>query len=157
MQDATRVEQPHSEFAGFDERARNTMYAARDEALALNHGHVGTEHVLVGLLRDSDCVARRALGDLGVDASALAERARTIVPPGRAPTTRDPALSPRAKKALMLAVDEARLLKAQTVGTEHLLAGLLAAGDGVAYTTLSDAGVTLAAARAAIQRHHPTG
>jgi ATP-dependent Clp protease ATP-binding subunit ClpC len=153
MQGATQVER-HSEWAGFDERARNTMYAARDEARAQKHGHVGTEHVLAGLLRDPDCVARRALGDLGVDVGALCERARTIVPPGRAPIAGDPTLSPRAKKALTLAVDEARRLKDKNVGTEHLLVGLLAAGDGMAYTVITAAGVTLDAARAAIQRHH---
>jgi ATP-dependent Clp protease ATP-binding subunit ClpC len=157
MQDATRVEQPKPEWAGFDERARNTMYAARDEALVQKHGHVGTEHVLVGLLRDPDCVARRALGDLGVDVSTLEERARTMVPPGDTLIAADPALSPRAKKALTLAVDEDRRLKAKNIGTEHLLVGLLAAGDGMAYAALTEAGVTLAAVRAAIQRHRATG
>jgi ATP-dependent Clp protease ATP-binding subunit ClpC len=157
MQDATRVQQPHAEWAGFDERARNTMYAARDEARAQNRGLVGTEHILLGLLLDPDCVARRALGDLGVDAGALAERARTIVPPGSAPVAGDPALSPRAKNALTLAVDEARRLEAKTIGTGHLLIGLLAAGDGMACAALTAAGATLDAARAAIQRHRTPG
>jgi ATP-dependent Clp protease ATP-binding subunit ClpC len=156
MQEATQVER-HAEWAGFDARARNTMYAARDEARARNQRHVGTQHVLFGLLLDPDCAANRALGDLGVDVGALAERARTIVPPGRAPIAGAPTLSPRAKKALMLAVDEARRLKGKNIGTEHLLVGLLASGDGMANTVLAAAGVTLDAARGAIQRHHTTG
>ncbi|MDP9238173.1 MAG: hypothetical protein M3P30_12395, partial [Chloroflexota bacterium] len=145
MQDATRVEQPKPEWAHFDDRARNTMYAAREAARAGNHGHVGTQHILIGLLVDPDCVAPRALGDMGVDVAALTERARMMVPPG-AKLTADPALSPRAKEALKRAVDEARGLKAKEIGTEHLLIGLLATGDGMAHAVLTGAGVTLDAA-----------
>jgi ATP-dependent Clp protease ATP-binding subunit ClpC len=157
MQDTTRVEQAKPEWAHFDERARNTMYAAREEARARNHSQVGTQDILAGLLLDPDCVAHRALGDLGVDVGALTERARTIVPPGPAPVTSDPALSPRAKNALTLAVDEARRLKAREIGTEHLLIGLLAVGDGMVHAALTEAGVTLDTARAAIQRYHTAG
>ncbi len=157
MQDTTQLKQRDTEWAHFDERARTTMYAARNEAHALNHGHVGTEHVLFGLLRDPDSVARQALGALGVDAGVLAERARTIVPPGSAPIAGEPALTPRAKRALTLAVDEARRLKHKQIGTEHLLVGLLAAGDGMAHTALTEAGVTVDAARAAIQRRLTAG
>ncbi len=156
MQDTTQLDQ-REEWAGFDERARTTMYAARDEARALNHGHVGTEHVLFGLLRDHASVARQALGDLGVDVGALAARARTIMPPGAALIAGEPTLTPRAKKALTLAVDEARRLKHKQIGTEHLLVGLLAAGDGKAHAALTEVGVTLDAARAAIQRRLTAG
>ena len=157
MQDATRVEQAHSRFDGFDEHARNTMYAAREEARAGNHVHVGTQHILAGFLQNPDCVASQALGDLGVDAAALTQRARTIVPPGSAPLAGDPVLSPRAVNALELAVDDARRLKAKAVGTEHLLVGLLATSDGMAHAALTEAGVTLDATRAAIQLYGAAG
>lgn len=88
---------------------------------------------------------------------ALAERARTIAPPGPALIAGEPALTPRARRVLALAVDEARRLKHKQIGTEHLLVGLLAAGDGMAYATLTDACVTLDAARAAIQRRLTAG
>lgn len=157
MQDATQVKQPKPEWAGFDERARKTMYSAREEARAGNHAHVGTQHILVGLLLDPDCVASRSLADLGVEAHGLIERARSIVQAGPAPLTSDPVLSPRAKNALHLTVDEARGLKAKEVSTEHLLVGLLAAGEGMACAALTEAGVTLVGARAAIQRRHAAG
>jgi len=152
MSDPTPVEERRPEWGGFDEAAVTTMHAAREEARARNHEYVGTEDVLIGLLFDPDYVARRALGDLGVDVGALTAGARTSVPPGAAPPGTDPVLSPRAKNALMLAVDEARRLNAREVGTEHLLIGLLGTSDGRAHTALTDAGITLDAIRAAIRR-----
>jgi excisionase family DNA binding protein len=134
------------------DEARAVMDTAREEARALNHEHVGTEHVLAALASDPSGTGAELIAMLDVDVAALAESARSIVEPGPPLTATALTFTPRIKQILALAVEESRTLGATAVAPEHLLLALLAAGQGMAYTVLTRAGVTLDAARAAVRQ-----
>lgn len=134
----------------FTERVRKVLAMAREEAGRLGHGYVGTEHELLGILREGEGVGATVLQNLGVDLDELKYQIDGIVKKGNShevPHTDLPYTS-RAKKSLELAMSEARALNHQYVGTEHLLLGLLRERDGLAAQVLTDSGVTVDNARA---------
>jgi excisionase family DNA binding protein len=146
---SSRAPLPGSEL--LTDEARAVIDAAGDEARALNHDHVGTEHVLAALARDPSGAAAQLLAGLGIDIAAVADAARTIVDAGPPLTASALTFTPRIKQMLSLAVEESRTMGDAQVGSEHLLLAILAAGEGMAHTVLSRAGVTLDAARSTVR------
>jgi ATP-dependent Clp protease ATP-binding subunit ClpC len=132
----------------FTDRVRKVLAMAREEAIRLQHDYVGTEHILLGLIREGEGVAAAVLMNLNVDLDQVQERTEEQVRKGKAgvPSGELPYTS-RAKKVLEFAVAEARELSHSYVGTEHLLLGLLREEKGVAAQVLESLGVTLEAAR----------
>jgi len=132
----------------FTERVRKVLAMAREESARLNHEYVGTEHILLGLLREGEGVAATILQNLSVDADEVERVINEVVKKGT-PTHRGPDLpyTSRAKKVLELAMAEAREVNHSYVGTEHLLLGLLREEKGIAAQVLVDAGLTMANAR----------
>ena len=141
-----------SRFEKFSERARRVLSLAQEEAGHLNHNYIGTEHVLLGLAREPEGVGTRVLVSLGVDLSKVRSAVEFIIGRGQKQPTSDVGLTPRAKKVIELAVDEAREMSHHYIGTEHLLIGLLREGDGVAAGVLESLGVTLDRVRSETQR-----
>jgi ATP-dependent Clp protease ATP-binding subunit ClpC len=134
----------------FTQRVRTVLAMAREEAARLHHGYVGTEHILLGLIREGEGVAATVLQNLDVDLDGLRDHVEGIVKAGRSAIHSGYELpyTSRAKKVLELAMTERRDLGHSYVGTEHLLLGLLAEEKGIAAQTLNAAGVTLDEARA---------
>ena len=134
----------------FTERVRKVLAMAREEAARLHHEYVGTEHILLGLIREGEGVAAAVLQNLNVDLDELTQKIEETVKKGKAAQTTGPDLpyTSRAKKVLELAMSEARELTHSYVGTEHLLLGLLREEKGIAAQVLTDAGVHLEQARA---------
>lgn len=141
-----------SRFDRFTERARRALELAREEALELGHDHVGTEHMLLGLITVDDAVAARVLRNLGVASDDLRSEVESLIGRGDAPFRGDIQLTPRAKKTLELAVNEARSLKHHYVGTEHILLGVMRAGEGIGFEVLSKHGVILEGVQAEVKR-----
>jgi ClpA/ClpB-like protein len=129
-------------FRRFSPRAREVVISAQHEARALHHGFIGTEHILLGLLRDRDGVAAHALHVLGVSPEAAREQVLDIIGEGQAEVAGHIPLTPRSKKVLELAVWEAARLDHLYVGTEHILLGLVLEGDGVGWHVLHRLGLT---------------
>ncbi|NUO65273.1 MAG: ATP-dependent Clp protease ATP-binding subunit [Gemmatimonadaceae bacterium] len=134
----------------FTERVRKVLAMAREEAARLHHEYVGTEHILLGLIREGEGVAAAVLQNLSVDLDEIQQKIEETVKKGKAAQAAGPDLpyTSRAKKVLELAMSEARELNHSYVGTEHLLLGLLREEKGIAAQVLTDAGVNLDAARA---------
>jgi ATP-dependent Clp protease ATP-binding subunit ClpC len=134
----------------FTERVRKVLAMAREEAARLHHEYVGTEHILLGLIREGEGVAAAVLQNLSVDLDEVQQKIEETVKKGKSAQTTGPDLpyTSRAKKVLELAMSEARELNHSYVGTEHLLLGLLREEKGIAAQVLTDAGVNLEAARA---------
>src|SRR5687768_10845251 len=134
----------------FTERVRKVLAMAREEAERLRHEYVGTEHILLGLIREGEGVAAAVLQNLSVDLDEIQQKIEDTVKKGKAASATGPDLpyTSRAKKVLELAMSEARELAHSYVGTEHLLLGLLREEKGIAAQVLTDAGVNLEAARA---------
>ncbi len=134
----------------FTERVRKVLAMAREEAARLHHEYVGTEHILLGLIREGEGVAAAVLQNLSVDLDEIQQKIEETVKKGKAAQATGPDLpyTSRAKKVLELAMAEARELTHSYVGTEHLLLGLLREEKGIAAQVLTDAGVNLEAARA---------
>ncbi|MFN9201985.1 MAG: Clp protease N-terminal domain-containing protein, partial [Gemmatimonas sp.] len=134
----------------FTERVRKVLAMAREEAARLHHEYVGTEHILLGLIREGEGVAAAVLQNLNVDLDDVTQKIEDTVKKGKAAQATGPDLpyTSRAKKVLELAMAEARDLNHSYVGTEHLLLGLLREEKGIAAQVLTDAGVNLEAARA---------
>ena len=130
-------------FRRFSPQAREVVISAQQEARALHHGFIGTEHILLGLLRDRDGVAGRALHALGISPEAVREQVLDIIGEGRAEVAGHIPLTPRSKKVLELAVQEAVRLGHLYVGTEHILLGLVREGDGVGWHVLHRLGLTV--------------
>jgi len=137
-----------SRFEKFSERARRVLTIAQEEARSLNHNYIGTEHILLGLVREEEGVAAKVLTNLGVGLGKVRSAVEFIIGRGEKPGTGETGLTPRAKKVIELAIDEARQLGHNYIGTEHLLLGLLREGEGVAYSVLDSFGITLERARA---------
>ncbi len=137
-----------SRFEKFSERARRVLTIAQEEARMLNHSYIGTEHILLGLAREEDGVAAKVLTNMGVSLNKVRSAVEFISGRGEKPAGGDTGLTPRAKKVIELAIDEARQLGHNYIGTEHLLLGLLREGEGVAAGVLDSLGVTLERARA---------
>jgi len=132
-----------SRFEKFSERARRVLSLAQEEAQRFNHNYIGTEHILLGLVRETEGVAARVLSSLTVDLSKVRSAVEFIIGRGEKPPQGEIGLTPRAKKVVELAVDEARRMNHTYIGTEHLLIGLLREGEGVAAGVLESLGVTL--------------
>ena len=132
----------------FTERVRKVLAMAREEASRLHHEYVGTEHILLGLIREGEGVAATVLQNLNVDLDEIQQKIEETVKKGKAPQASDLPYTSRAKKVLELAMAEARDLSHSYVGTEHLLLGLLREEKGIAAQVLADAGINLDAARA---------
>jgi ATP-dependent Clp protease ATP-binding subunit ClpC len=114
---------------------------AQDEARALRHNFIGTEHLLLGLIREDDGLGARVLAQLGVELEAARSRVRTIVGEGDEVATGQIPFTPRAKKVLELALREGLSLGHNYIGTEHILLGLARQDDGVAAEILRELGV----------------
>jgi ATP-dependent Clp protease ATP-binding subunit ClpC len=125
-------------FERFTERARQVVVLAQDEARSLRHNYIGTEHLLLGLLREEEGLAARVLGELGVELEAVRAQVGRIVGEGDEIATGQIPFTPRAKKVLELSLREARALGHQYIGTEHILLGLIRENGGVAARILLD-------------------
>lgn len=131
-------------FDRFNDRAKRVLALAQDEAIRLGHRHLGSEHLLLGLVREGEGVAARALDALGVKLAELRRAVESRVPRAESPTApSEVTLTPRAKKIIELAIEESRALGHSHVGTEHLLLGLVREGEGVAADALTSLGVSL--------------
>jgi len=137
-----------SRFEKFSERARRVLTMAQEEARNLNHSYIGTEHILLGLVREEEGVAAKVLTNLGVGLGKVRSAVEFIIGRGEKPSTGETGLTLRAKKVIELAIDEARQLGHSYIGTEHLLLGLLREAEGVASSVLDSFGITLERARA---------
>src|SRR2546425_117326 len=131
-------------FDRFNDRAKRVLALAQDEAIRFNHNYIGTEHLLLGLVREGEGVAARVLDSLGVELSKVRTAVEFII--GRGDSTTSPSeitLSPRTKKVIELGIDEARKHGHSHVGTEHLLLGLVREGQSVGAGVFESLGVSL--------------
>ena len=134
-------------FEKFTDRARRVVVLAQEEARMLNHNYIGTEHILLGLIREREGVAARALESLGIGLETARQRVEETIGRGpRAPSGGIP-FTPRAKTVLELSLREARALRHNHIGTEHILLGLIREGDGAAAHVLAGLGADLDRAR----------
>jgi ATP-dependent Clp protease ATP-binding subunit ClpA len=147
-------------FDRFNDRAKRVLALAQDEAIRFNHNYIGVEHLLLGLVREGEGVAARVLNSLGVELSKARTAVEFII--GRGDATTSPSeitLSPRTKKVIELAIDEARKLGHSHVGTEHLLLGIVREGESIGAGVLQSLGVTLEQVRhqtiAVLGQHQP--
>ncbi|CAG0959125.1 partial ATP-dependent Clp protease ATP-binding subunit ClpC, partial [Gammaproteobacteria bacterium] len=136
----------------FTQRARRVLAFAQEEAERLNHSYIGTEHLLLGLLREETGVAGKVLRDLNVSSERVTELVERITGPGRRAPFSKIDLTPRTKRVIELAVEEARRLGQHYIGTEHLLLGLVRQGDGVAIDILRQLSVSPEAIRRETQK-----
>ncbi|NOX63532.1 MAG: ATP-dependent Clp protease ATP-binding subunit [Chloroflexi bacterium] len=130
-------------FDRFTKKARRVLQLAQEEAQRLNHNYIGTEHLLLGLVREEHGVASKVLLELGVDPAQVIRAVERTVGRGERPPFGKPTLAPRTKRVIELAVDEARLMGHHYIGTEHLLLGLVREGEGIAVNVLRGLGVSL--------------
>ena len=135
-------------FDKFTQRARKVLQLAQEEAQRFQHNYIGTEHLLLGLIREREGVAGQVLLNLGVDLEKVRNAVEHIIGRGDRVVLGVIGLTPRAKKVIELAVDEARSLGHNYIGTEHLLLGLLREGEGIAAGVLESLGLNLAEVRA---------
>jgi ATP-dependent Clp protease ATP-binding subunit ClpC len=134
---------PMDRFDKFTDRARKVLTLAQDEAQRFNHNYIGTEHLLLGLVREGEGVAARVLENMNVELSKVRTAVEFIIGRGDRPVVGDVGLTPRAKRVIELAIDEARRLGHNYIGTEHLLLGLVREGEGIAAGVLESLGVNL--------------
>jgi len=139
-------------FDRFSGRAREVIVAAQDEARALQHNYIGTEHILLGLIREGDGVAARALGALGISLGTVRQQVLEIIGQGKQVPAGHIPFTPRSKKVLDLALREAMHLGHLYVGTEHILLGLIREGDGVGCQVLVRLGADHALIREQVLR-----
>jgi len=137
-----------SRFEKFSERARKVLTQAQEEARRFNHSYIDTEHILLGLAREEEGVAAKVLVGLGVGLNKVRSAVEFIIRRADKPSSVEIGLTPRAKRVIELAIDEARHFSHNYIGTEHLLLGLLREGEGVAFRVLDSLGVTLERVRA---------
>ena len=130
-------------FDKFTDRARKVLTLAQDEAQRFNHNYIGTEHLLLGLVREGEGVAARVLENMNVELAKVRTAVEFIIGRGDRPVVGEVGLTPRAKRVIELAIDEARRLGHNYIGTEHLLLGLVREGEGIAAGVLESLGVNL--------------
>jgi hypothetical protein len=140
-------------FDKFTERAKRVLSYAEQEAESFNHNYIGTEHLLLGLVREGEGIAAHALNNLGVKLDEVRAAVEFIIGRGDRAVSGPRSLTPRSKKVIELAVEEARRLKHRYIGTEHLLLGLIREGEGIAAGVLESLGVDMARARAQVIQH----
>jgi len=141
-----------SHFDKFTDRARKVLQLAQEEAQRFNHNYIGTEHLLLGLVREGDGVAAKVLGNMGVQLPKVRSAVEFIIGRGEGQVIGEIGLTPRAKKVIELAVEEARRLNHHYIGTEHLLLGLVREGEGIAAGVLESLGVNLEKVRAQVMQ-----
>ena len=129
-------------FDKFTDRARKVLTLAQEEAQRFNHNYIGTEHLLLGLVREGEGVAARVLENMGVELPKVRTAVEFIIGRGDRPVVGEIGLTPRAKRVIELAIDEARRLGHNYIGTEHLLLGLVREGEGIAAGVLERSGST---------------
>jgi ATP-dependent Clp protease ATP-binding subunit ClpC len=134
-------------FERFTDRARRVLVLAQEEARELNHAFIGTEHILLGLIREGEGVAAKALDALGITFEAVREKVEEAIGANANPSPGSPPFTPRAKKVLELSLREALQLGHSYIGTEHMLLGLVREGDGVAAQVLVQLGADLSRVR----------
>lgn len=139
-------------FNKFDVQARRALHQAQEEAQHLQHNYIGTEHLLLGLIHDEKNIASTILRNLGVELAKVRSATEFIISRGARVATPQIGLTPRAKKVIELAVDEAHRLQHSYIGTEHLLLGMVAEGEGIAAGVLLSMGVELNSVRAETMR-----
>ena len=132
-----------SRFEKFSERARRVLSYAQEEAQRFAHNYIGTEHILLGLVRETEGVASRVLINLGVELDKIKSAVELIIEGQDKGSSKEIGLTPTSKKVIELAVDEARRLGQHYIGTEHLLIGLMREGEGVATGVLESLGINL--------------
>jgi len=130
-------------FKRYTEKAKKAIMIAQEEAVNLNHDYIGTEHILIGLLKEEEGVASQVLKQLGVHVDKVVEEVERLVGKGEYQQVGEVTFTPRAKKVLELASQEASQLKNNYIGTEHILLGLIKEGSGVAVRILTDLGINL--------------
>jgi len=140
QQPASRQE---NRFDKFTERARWVLALAQEQARRLGHNYIGTEHILLGLVREKNGMAANILSNLGIGLDKVRAAVEFIIGRGEGTTQTEIGLTPRAKKVIELAIDESRLLGHQYIGTEHILLGLLGEKEGVAAAVLETLGVSV--------------
>ncbi|WP_028595097.1 ATP-dependent protease ATP-binding subunit ClpC [Paenibacillus assamensis] len=133
-------------FGRFTERAQKVLALAQEEAMRLGHNNIGTEHILLGLIREGEGIAAKALVALGLGLEKIQDEVESLIGRGQEQPT-NIAYTPRAKKVIELSMDEARKLGHTYVGTEHILLGLIREGEGVAARVLNNVGISLNKAR----------
>lgn len=134
-------------FERFTDRARRVVVLAQEEARALNHNYIGTEHILLGLIQEGEGVAAKALESMGISLDAVRTEVKDIIGTGGHPPSGYIPFTPRAKKVLELALREALQLGHKYIGTEHILLGLIREGEGVAAQVLVKLGADLSRVR----------
>jgi len=139
-------------FDKFTDRARRVLTLAQEEAQRFNHNYIGTEHLLLGLVREGEGVAAKVLSNMGVQLPRVRSAVEFIIGRGETMIMGEIGLTPRAKKVIELAVDEARRLNHHYIGTEHLLLGLVREGEGIAAGVLESLGVNLEKVRAQVMQ-----
>jgi excisionase family DNA binding protein len=130
-------------FDRFTKRARHVLTLAQEEARRFQHTYIGTEHLLLGLIREEEGIASQVLRNLGIEVEQVRQAIEAIIGRGDRIVLGEVGLTPRAKKVIEFAVDEARRLKHHFIGTEHILLGLLREGDGIAAGVLENFGLHL--------------
>ncbi|WP_322493956.1 ATP-dependent Clp protease ATP-binding subunit [Chloroflexus sp.] len=139
-------------YSKFTKRAKQVLQLAAEEARAFNHPYIGTEHILLGLIRESEGIAARVLDELGVKLPQARSAVEFIVGPGESTMVTDQELTARAQKVIKYAIEEANRLNHHYIGTEHLLLGLVRNGEGVATGVLDILGVSLEQVRNQVMR-----
>jgi ATP-dependent Clp protease ATP-binding subunit ClpC len=137
-------------FERFTERARRVIILAQEEAKRLNHSAVGTEHILLGIVREGEGVASKVLESLNISPERVRAEIESAIGRGERTPHEEVTFTPRAKKVLELALDEARRLGHNYIGTEHLLLGLIREGEGVAARVLEAMGADLERVRSQV-------
>ncbi|MFD2640163.1 ATP-dependent protease ATP-binding subunit ClpC [Piscibacillus salipiscarius] len=133
-------------FGRFTERAQKVLALSQEEAIRLGHNNIGTEHILLGLIKEGEGIAAKALQSLNVTADQIQQEVEQLIGRGQN-TSQTIHYTPRAKKVIELSMDEARKLSHSYVGTEHILLGLIREGEGVAARVFNNLGVSLNKAR----------
>ena len=134
-------------FERFTDRARRVLVLAQEEAKELNHNFIGTEHIMLGLLKEGEGIAAKALESLGASIDAAREKLREAAGPVSSSSTASPPFTPKAKKVLESSLREALRLGHSYIGTEHMLLGLLQEEEGIAISILEDIGVDVSKIR----------
>ncbi len=134
-------------FGRFTERAQQVLVLSQEEAKRLNHNFIGTEHLLLGLVREGSGIAARALQNMSVDLNRVRSEVESITPKGEKVIQQGISYTPRAKRVVELAIEESQNLGHNYVGTEHLMLGLVREGEGIAAQVLSNMGIDLKRAR----------
>ena len=144
-----------SRYEKFTERARRTLSLAQEEAQRFNHNYIGTEHLLLGLVRETEGGAATIFRLNNTDTNRVRSATEFIIGRGETPKPGEIGITPRARHVLELAIDEAHRLDHPFIGTEHILVGLMRQGEGVAAGVLESLGLTPEKARSAMGKKAP--